>query len=70
MAGRSASVADVGDVRFEDQGVTSERLVAQPEPVLQEHSLSAKAELLAPWQALRSRFWASPAPVASTDCLH
>ena len=48
---------------------SSERLVVQPAcAAAGEHS--AKAELLAPRQALRSRFWASPAPVASTDCLH
>ena len=47
---------------------SSERLVVQPAQVLQEST--AKAELLAPRQALRSLFWASPAPVASIDCLH
>ena len=42
---------------------SSERLVVQPAcAAAGEHT--AKAKLLAPRQALRSRFWASPAPVA------
>ena len=69
LAGRHACL----ECCARDDGVrvlrSSERLVVQPAcAAAGEHT--AKAKLLAPRQALRSRFWASPAPVASTDCLH
>ena len=69
LAGRHACL----ECCARDDGVrvlrSSERLVVQPAcAAAGEHT--AKAKLLALRQALRSRFWASPAPVASTDCLH